>query len=353
MREIRVSASRDYDVVIGEGLMDEAGERLAKLLPAPRSVCVAAGEKVSALYGARLAAALKGAGYSVYCFTYAGGERHKDLETYSNLLAFLAEHRFSRSDVLVALGGGVTGDVAGFAAATYQRGIPFVQVPTTLLAAVDSSVGGKTAVNLKSGKNQVGSFYQPHIVLCDTTALDTLPPEEYRCGCAEVIKYGVLCSESFFEELDEKPVSAQAEHVIAACVEMKRDIVAVDEFDTGRRQFLNLGHSFGHAIEKCSNYEIRHGEAVAAGMAIIARAACARGVCGADTVKKIENILVKYSLPTKTDFSAAALYEAMLSDKKISGGKINLILPERIGCCRIEPVEAAALSAWLRDGGVL
>ena len=183
-------------------------------------------------------------------FPYPGGEHCKTLATYAALLDFLAAHRLSRSDLIVALGGGVTGDLAGFAAATYQRGIPFVQVPTTLLAAVDSSVGGKTAVNLASGKNQVGCFYQPSLVLCDPDTLRTLPPEEYRNGCAEVIKYAVLRSEPFFSELRTAPVSAQVEHVIATCVSMKRDLVAADEFDRGSRQLLNLGHSFGHAVEK-------------------------------------------------------------------------------------------------------
>lgn len=222
---------------------------------------------MAGLYAARLEASLTRAGFRVVTFTYPGGEHCKTLATYTALLDFLAAHRLSRSDLIVALGGGVTGDLAGFAAATYQRGIPFVQVPTTLLAAVDSSVGGKTAVNLDSGKNQVGCFYQPSLVLCDPDTLRTLPPEEYRNGCAEVIKYAVLRSAPFFDELRAQPVSAQVGHVIATCVGMKRDLVVADEFDRGSRQLLNLGHTFGHAVEACSGYTVPHGCGVAIGMA--------------------------------------------------------------------------------------
>jgi len=246
----------------------------------------------------------------------------------------------------------VTGDLAGFAAATYQRGIPFVQVPTTLLAAVDSSVGGKTAVNLASGKNQVGCFYQPSLVLCDPDTLRTLPPEEYRNGCAEVIKYAVLRSAPFFSELRTAPVSAQVEHVIATCVSMKRDLVAADEFDRGSRQLLNLGHSFGHAVEKCSDYAVPHGCGVAIGMAIIARAAAKRGICTEDTCAQIIALLRQYGLPTETDFTCDALTDVARSDKKIADGKLHLIVPERIGHCRIETIPAADIRAWLADGGI-
>ena len=225
-------------------------------------------------------------------------------------------------------------------------------MPTTLLAAVDSSVGGKTAVNLDSGKNQVGCFYQPSLVLCDPDTLRTLPPEEYRNGCAEVIKYAVLRSAPFFSELRAAPVSAQVEHVIATCVSMKRDLVAADEFDRGSRQLLNLGHSFGHAVEKCSDYAVPHGCGVAIGMAIIARAAAKRGICTEDTCAQIIALLRQYGLPTGTDFTCDALTDAARSDKKIADGKLHLIVPERIGHCRIETIPATDIRAWLADGGV-
>ena len=339
MTTIHVTASRDYDVLVQPGLLDDAGAQIARVLGTGRTAAIVAGATVAGLYAERLSASLTRAGFRTVTFTYPGGEHCKTLATYAALLDFLAAHRLSRSDLIVALGGGVTGDLAGFAAATYQRGIPFVQVPTTLLAAVDSSVGGKTAVNLASGKNQVGCFYQPSLVLCDPDTLRTLPPEEYRNGCAEVIKYAVLRS-------------AQVEHVIATCVAMKRDLVAADEFDRGSRQLLNLGHSFGHAVEKCRDDAGPHGCGVAIGMAIIARAAAKRGICTEDTCAQILALLRQYGLPTETDFTCDALTDAARSDKKIADGKLHLIVPERIGYCRIETIPAADIRAWLADGGI-
>lgn len=353
MKTIHVPASREYDVLIERGLLDRAGEEIARVLPKARRAVIVCGERVSKLYAARLAASLSHAGLATAEFCYPGGEQYKTLDTYSRLLHFAAAQKLSRGDVIVALGGGVTGDLAGFAAATYQRGLPFVQIPTTLLAAVDSSVGGKTAVNLESGKNQVGCFYQPSLVLCDADTLSTLSEEEYRNGCAEVIKYGVLGSAEFFTALEQCPVREQLDEVIAQCVGMKRDIVAADEFDTGRRQLLNLGHSFGHAVEKCSDFRIAHGSAVAVGMAMMCRAAYKRGICDEQTLTRLKNILAAYGLPDRAEFTADELYAAALSDKKISGGSINLIVPERIGRCRIEKVPAEELRAWLADGGAL
>ena len=281
MTTIHVTASREYDVLVQPGLLDDAGAQIAHTLGAGRTAAVVAGETVAGLYAARLTASLTRAGFRTVTFTYPGGEHCKTLATYAVLLDFLAAHRLSRSDLIVALGGGVTGDLAGFAAATYQRGIPFVQVPTTLLAAVDSSVGGKTAVNLDSGKNQVGCFYQPSLVICDPDTLRTLPPEEYRNGCAEP-----------------------------------------------------------------------HGCGVAIGRASIARAAAKRGSCTEDTCAQIIALLRQYGLPTETDFTCDALTDAARSDKKIADGKLHLIVPERIGHCRIETIPAADIRAWLADGGI-
>lgn len=353
MTTIHVTASREYDVLVQPGLLDDAGTLIAHTLGAGRTAAVVAGETVAGLYAARLEASLTRAGFRVVTFAYPGGEHCKTLATYAALLDFLAAHRLSRSNLIVALGGGVTGDLAGFAAATYQRGIPFVQVPTTLLAAVDSSVGGKTAVNLDSGKNQVGCFYQPSLVLCDPDTLQTLPPEEYRNGCAEVVKYAVLRSAPFFDELRAQPVSAQVGHVIATCVGMKRDLVAADEFDRGSRQLLNLGHTFGHAVEACSGYTVPHGCGVSIGMAVIARAAARRGICTDDTCAQILALLRQYGLPTETDFCRDALADAARADKKIADGALHLIVPERIGCCRIETVPAEDIPAWLADGGIV
>ena len=341
MTTIHVTASREYDVLVQPGLLDDAGAQIARTLGTGRTAAIVSGETVAELYAARLAASLTRAGFRTVTFTYPGGEHCKTLATYAALLDFLAAHRLSRSDLIVALGGGVTGDLAGFAA------------PTSLLAMVDSSVGGKTAVNLDSGKNQVGCFYQPSLVLCDPDTLRTLPPEEYRNGCAEVIKYAVLRSAPFFDELRAAPVSAQVGHVIATCVGMKRDLVAADEFDRGSRQLLNLGHTFGHAVEACSGYTVPHGCGVSLGMAIIARAAARRGICTDDTCAQILALLRQYGLPTETDFCRDALADAARADKKIADGKLHLIVPARIGHCRIETVLAADIPAWLADGGIV
>ncbi len=351
MTVVQVQASRSYEVLIGEGLLKEAGERIRAVTRAGTAVIVA-GDIVWPLYGQRLSRSLEAAGFRVLSYVIPHGERSKNLETYGALLAFLAEHRVNRGDVLVALGGGVTGDLTGFAASTYQRGMDFVQVPTTLLAAVDSSVGGKTAVDLPTGKNQVGTFYQPSLVLCDLETLGTLPEEEYRCGCAEVIKYGVLGSAKLFNELELLPVREQLEHVIAECVRMKRDIVAADEFDRGRRQLLNLGHSVGHAVEACSGYTVLHGQAVAIGLAVVTRAAYERGLCFRNTLEAVLGILKKYGLPTEPGYSRAALEEAMLADKKLSGGQLRLIIPREIGHCEILPVPVEDIGVWLAAGGL-
>lgn len=245
-----------------------------------RRAALVGDERVLSLHGARAKASLEAAGLETAVCSFPGGEQGKTLETYGAVMNFLAERRLERTDVLVALGGGVTGDLGGFAAATYQRGMRLAQIPTTLLAAVDSSVGGKTGVDLASGKNLCGCFYQPDLVLCDPEVLTTLPPEVFRDGCAEVIKYGILCSEEFFHSIETTPVEAQLETVIARCVAMKRDIVAEDEFDLGRRQLLNLGHTLGHAVEARSRYSVSHGCAVAIGMAVIARGAAAMAFAG-------------------------------------------------------------------------
>ena len=239
MRSIHIKASREYDVLVERGLLDRAGELLREV-SAPGMAAIVSDDTVYALYGERTVKAFEKAGYRVHSFTFPAGEGSKNLSTYADVLHFLGEHRFSRSDVVVALGGGVVGDLAGFAAATYQRGMGFAQIPTTLLAAVDSSVGGKTAVDLPTGKNQAGSFYQPCIVICDPNTLETLPEEQCRCGCAEIIKYSMLGNAAFFEELYKTPVREQYEHVIEVCVQMKRDIVGADEYDLGRRRTPDL-----------------------------------------------------------------------------------------------------------------
>ncbi len=351
MREpVEVKASRSYPVWIEKGLLDQAGERIRERTVARRA-CIVTGEHVARLYGDRLQRSLEQAGFQVLRFVHKSGEQHKNLETYGELMGLLARSGMTRSDLLVSLGGGVTGDLTGFAAATWQRGVDFVQIPTSLLAMVDSSVGGKTAVNLPEGKNLIGAFWQPLMVLCDPALLETLPREELRCGSAEELKCAVLRDESLFDALSADPALASSEEVIRRCVEIKRDLVEEDEFDRGSRRLLNLGHSFGHAVEACSGYAILHGQAVAIGMAMIARAAAEKGICSPETREKIRDGLHALSLPTETAIPGEALLEALLRDKKRSGDTMNLIVPACIGSCRVEKVPVEELGDWLRLGG--
>ena len=346
MTETEINNSGSYTVKIGSGLLDTLGEEIRKLGKINK-VCVVTDTNVSDLYGARVRDNLTAAGFDVSSFVFPYGERSKNLTVYQNLVEDLCSKRFTRSDLIVALGGGVVGDLAGFAAATFQRGIRYVQVPTTLLAAVDSSVGGKTAVDLNAGKNQVGCFYQPSLVICDTDTLATLPDEQYRCGCAEVIKYAILRDRGFYGELMNLPASEQYEHVIATCVEMKKAYVQEDEFDTGVRMFLNLGHTIGHAVEALSGFTTLHGQAVSIGMAAIARSSARKGICSENTRDEIIAILEKYGLPVENPYKPEDMAEIMLSDKKLIGGTLNLIVPEEIGKCRIIPVETDKLVEWI------
>ena len=348
MKIIRVSTpSGCYDVKIGSRLLPSLGKEISACTKARRCLVVS-GENVFPLYGAAVLESLRSAGLESEAIVFPAGESTKCLQRYEELLNCLAEKNFTRTDCVVALGGGVTGDLAGFAASTFQRGIGFVQVPTTLLAAVDSSVGGKTAVNLPAGKNQVGSFYQPSLVLCDTETLDTLPERERNAGFAEVIKYGVLGDEVLFRELETK--QADISSVIERCVQCKADIVAEDEHDLGKRRLLNLGHTFAHAIENRSGYSILHGEAVAAGMAMISRAAVQKGLLAEVACARILALLKEYTLPVETDYPAEELYDILLLDKKFSGGKLHLVVPRAIGQCEILPVMPEELRTWLEAG---
>lgn len=349
MKTVTVRASKTYDVKIASGLLDVAGEDLKKLFPTPRKVMVISDSTVRALWGDKLLVMLEKAGYTVFEFVFESGEQSKNTKTLVDIWEALAKANLTRTDFIAALGGGVVGDISGFAAATYLRGIPFVQFPTTLLAMVDSSVGGKTAVDLTAGKNLVGAFHQPSAVYCDTDTLETLPDDIFADGCAEVIKYGYI-NDTELLSLLEQPLKDNLEEIIFRCVSDKRDLVESDEHDTGARQLLNLGHTAGHAIEALSNFEISHGSAVAIGMVLMAKAAVAAGLCEKDVPEHIENTLKRYRLPTKCDFSAEALTSVALSDKKRAGGKITLVLPERIGYSRLCSVDASTLTEFFKGG---
>ena len=349
MNIVNVSASSDYEVKIGSGLLSCLGAEVSAVTKVGIAAIVS-DSNVWPLYGEIAKKSLENAGFKVIQYVFPAGESSKSGATYLELMNFLARSHVSRSDCLIALGGGVVGDLTGFAAATYLRGISYIQAPTTLLAAVDSSVGGKTAIDLDCGKNLVGAFYQPKLVLCDTYTLQTLPENIFRDGCAEGIKYGILYDARLFSHLEKHGMAFDREAVIARCVELKRDVVAEDEFDTGNRMKLNLGHTIGHGVEAGSHYSVSHGKAVAIGTAIVSRAAAALSICSPDTAMKIQNILQKFGLPTQTDYTADVLYEAALSDKKRNGETVNLIVPEEIGRCIIRPTHVNEMKAFIEAG---
>jgi 3-dehydroquinate synthase len=348
MRSVTVNASKNYSVWIGEGLLSQSGGRIAAACGG-EAVALVTDDVVNKLYGDAVEQSLRAAGYATMRFVFPHGEQSKNMATYASLLSALAGANLTRSDVLVALGGGVVGDLAGFAAATYLRGIPLAQIPTTLLAMVDSSVGGKTALDLPEGKNLAGAFYQPDIVLCDVDALQTLPEETFQDGCAEMIKHSVILSADLFELL-KKPILPVMDDVIARNVEIKRDIVAADEREAGIRQILNFGHTIGHGIEKHSGYSVTHGKAVAAGMVIASRGASRMGLCGEGCYLEIVEAMRRYHLPTETDIPPEKLIEAAFFDKKRSGQRITLILPERIGKCTAKSFSMDELAAFIRLG---
>lgn len=349
MRKLTVTASRNYDILIENGLLSQLGS-LVKDLGKIQTVALVSETNVYPLFGAQAEESLEAAGLAVKAFCFSAGEERKCLETYGKLLSFLAANHLTRTDAIVALGGGVVGDLAGFAAATFLRGIRFVQVPTTLLAAVDSSVGGKTAVDLPEGKNLAGAFWQPSLVLCDPCCLDSLPHNIFRDGCAEVIKYGVLFDREFFDYLAETGMDFDREYVIERCVAMKRDVVAGDEFDTGARKLLNLGHTFGHSVEANSRFTLSHGQSVAIGMAIVAQAAAKKGILAPEDCARIVDTLRAYGLPTQTEYPPEILADIALSDKKRSGGTLDLIVPEAIGSCKILPVPVEQVQDWIEAG---
>ena len=349
MNTVTVRASKSYEISIGSGLMDTIGEEVKKLGKVTKT-CLVSDSNVYPLFGKRVEDSLEQAGFTVCAFVFPAGEESKNGSTWLSLLNFLAEHKLTRSDLIVALGGGVVGDLAGFAAATYLRGIRLIQMPTTLLAAVDSSVGGKTAIDLPAGKNLAGAFFQPDRVICDTDALKTLPKAIFRDGCAEVIKYGILYDEELIAWLERDGLDFDREAVISRCITHKRNVVMEDEFDTGLRMKLNLGHTIGHGVEAKSHFTISHGQAVAIGTAIVCRSAAAQGLLGPADCQRILHLLEQFGLPVSTPYTAEELYRYALSDKKRSGGTVNLIVPREIGRCDIVPTPTQTLPSFIQAG---
>lgn len=339
MKTVQVQTNRCYPVIVGSGILPQITQYITA-----KKVCIISDDHVWPLYGNSLTNILSDAGIAVCHFLIPAGEASKNFENYHKTIQFLAENEITRTDHLIALGGGVVGDLAGFAAATYLRGISYIQVPTSLLAMVDASVGGKTGIDLPAGKNLCGAFWQPSAVLCDTDTCKTLPQNVFLDGCAEVIKYGVLFDSDLFAHLENTGTNFDPEAVISRCIALKCDVVANDEFDNGVRKLLNLGHTFGHAIEKCSDYVISHGKAVSIGMAMVARSTKCQDA------QRIVSLLQQFGLPTSTSIPANKLYDAVLLDKKRSGDTIELILPHAIGECHIVPTPIHHLKTLIEEG---
>ena len=343
-RKIHVATGVAYDVFVRAGVVAETAKFVKENFPKAAKVAVVVDSNVDRLHGDRVVRLLEDGGLRVERIVFPAGEQSKTLETYAELVRSLAALRFSRKDLVVALGGGVTGDMAGFAAATYMRKIDFVQVPTSLLAMVDSSVGGKTAVDIPEGKNLVGAFHQPRAVFCDPDFLGTLPESWRLDGMGEVVKYAILGDADLFARLEARPLEPIATDDIARCIEMKRDVVSRDEFETGERKTLNLGHTFAHAIEKLSGYTTTHGCAVATGLAMAARAAVKLGVLAAAEGARIAALVDAMGYETRSRYAPADLAQAMGGDKKAAGGSVDLILPVAVGKCIIRPTPLADLT---------
>ena len=352
-----------YDVVIGRGLLADLGRRIAAL--AKHRTVIVTDETVAALHGPAVLAALEAAGVRARLLTVPPGEASKSFAELERVIDRLLAFGLDRRDLIVALGGGVVGDLAGLAAALFMRGVDFVQVPTTLLAQVDSSVGGKTAIDTPRGKNLVGAFHQPRLVVADIDLLATLPPRQLRSGWAEVLKHGLICDAAFFDWLAEAGAVGAAgdpaalTRAVERSVEIKSAIVGEDEKEAGRRALLNLGHTFGHALEAELGFDetkITHGEAVALGCAMAFRFSAAAGLCDGGVADRVAKVIAAAGLPARLDdvgaFSADALVKRMAGDKKAEGGRLTLILVRAIGDAFVDKaVDRLALADFLKTEG--
>ena len=345
MKKFVVSTTTPYDIIIGKDLIKDAGVYIHTCIP-PCKVCVITDSTVNNIYAQVLLTSLMEHGYQTSKIVFPSGEHSKNLSTYSNILEALADEGLTRSDAIIALGGGVVGDMAGFVAATYMRGIPYVQIPTTYMSAIDASVGGKTGINLLCGKNLAGAFWQPAMVLCDYKTFDSLPPVKLMDGIAEAVKSAVVSEETLIEHIK----ANNYEYVIERCVSIQKSVVEADERDIGLRQLLNFGHTVGHGIEKLSAFSISHGQAVAKGMVVEARAAYKSNLTNVDISAPLTEILTEMGFDLSVTYTADDLYHYALMDKKISGDKITMVVPEFIGKCRLQKISLSELRKFIELG---
>ncbi len=342
-KTIKIKASKSYEVIIGSGLLSQVGKYVKQVINECK-IAVITDDTVDKLYGTEVCDSLKASGFKVVKFVFKHGEESKNLKTYGQILEFLAENELTRTDAIVALGGGVTGDMAGFASATYLRGIKYIQIPTTLLAQIDSSVGGKTAIDLESGKNLVGAFCQPELVLVDTNTLESLSKEILTDGMGEVAKYAIL-DKKVFSLLEKDNYNMQ--DLIYLCVDYKRRIVEKDEFEKNQRKFLNLGHTPAHGIEKLSGYTIAHGRAVSMGLNIILENSLKHKLVSENEYKKIKQVIFKCVGENECPYSVKEICSASFSDKKRSGDNITLVMVKGVGKISLNKISVDQLWGYL------
>ena len=347
--EVAVNTGDEYKVMIGNDLLNKTGEILSAL--GFKKIAIITDNKVWSIYKEELAKSLKCSNIYYEVLIFPHGENSKSVQNYLKGIDFLAENNYRRSDALLAFGGGVIGDLGGFISATYQRGMQFVQLPTTLLAGVDSSVGGKTAINLKQGKNLLGAFKQPKKVICDLSLYKTMDKKDFLDGVAETIKYSILSSKEIFYELLSpiKQDDLRLEYLVKRCVEYKAKIVALDEQDNDIRRLLNLGHTIGHSIEKLSNYSITHGFAVAIGICYIAKLSYVLNLITKETAKDIVNCIEKNDLQTSTDFTPEEIFQNSILDKKCEDDTITVILIQDIGSCVLKKISLLKWKHYIKS----
>ncbi|MDR1940693.1 MAG: 3-dehydroquinate synthase [Clostridiales bacterium] len=349
MKKLRVNIAAGYDIIISKGALDAIGETVSAVAKRAEKIAVICDDIVDGLYSERVMNSVEASGKLPLKYVFKNGEASKNAAEYIKILEFLGRSRLTRTDAVIALGGGVTGDMAGFAAATYLRGITLVQAPTTLLAAVDSSVGGKTGINLSTGKNLAGCFFQPSAVVCDLDTLKTLSDDLIADGMGEIIKHAVLKGGGDFDLLSGFSASADAdfEEIIARSVKIKRDVVQADERESNLRKLLNLGHTVGHAVEKLSEYKLHHGKCVAIGLAYIAELSFKKGFLQAADRQKIFKAIENQGIDAACPYSAEQMAKVIAGDKKVSGKKLTLVMIKGIGDCFLHDIETREAGEYL------
>ena len=349
---IDINTDRNYQITLKEGILHQIGLEIMQRHTSGK-ICIISDKNSNKYWGTTLRSALEGTGFELHSLVFPPGERTKSFKNLEEIINYLAKHRFSKSDFLIALGGGVIGDLTGFAASIYMRGIKFYNIPTTLLSAVDSSVGGKTAVNLITGKNMAGSFWQPSGVFFDINTLSTLPKDQMQNGLGEVIKAGVIMDESIISLMENHwpdRLTEITEELIYKSINVKKEIVQQDEREKGPRQTLNLGHTIGHAVENLSRYKIPHGQAVSMGLMIMAKTAERMGWSHGSMSYRLEHLYQRYSIDVKCPFKAKSISKEILADKKRRGDTITLAVPLKIGHCTLRNVNISEVQELLEKG---